>query len=129
MKKGKEIIDLLFRHGVKKDLIVQLHMEGVQKVLAEIKKDPGLVRKLEYPVELMIKAIQCDELVELLLKLGVDPNAHGTALDAPLRLAVKSVNFKLVRMLLDHGANPVPNDAKAGIPLIYEGFGEKRLQR
>ncbi len=128
LNKGKEIIDLLFRHGVKKDLIVQLRLDGVQKVLAEVKQNPALVRELETPVELMNLAIQCAELVELLLKLGVDPNAHGTALEAPLRLAVRNVNLKLVRLLLDHGANPVPNDVQAGIPMIYGGFREEKAK-
>src|SRR5262249_37653294 len=77
---------------------------------------------------LMNQAIRCEELVELLLKLGVDPNAHGTALEAPLRLAVKNVNLKLVRLLLDHGANPVPNDIHAGIPMIYVGFEEMKAE-
>ena len=45
------------------------------------------------------------EMVELLLKLGVDPNIPSTAVeDTPLMQAASSANLELVKLLLDAGA-------------------------
>jgi ankyrin repeat protein len=68
------------------------------------------------------------DLVETLLTLEVDPNGHGPDQDAPLRLAVQKANVKLVRLLLDHGADPNPRD-RDGTPVMYEGMQESRAER
>jgi ankyrin repeat protein len=123
VRRPKAIIDDLIRFGVKKDLIVRVNMESPKRVLAEVKRDPSLVRELDDPVEFMNHSMLCEELVELLLDLGVDPNGHGPNQDAPLRVAVRNANVELVRLLLDRGANPEPKDAKAGTSLLaYGGF-------
>jgi ankyrin repeat protein len=45
------------------------------------------------------------EMVELLLKLGVNPNLPSSAVeDTPLMQAARSANLKLVKLLLDAGA-------------------------
>lgn len=136
VRADKQIINDLMHFGVKKDLIVQLHLEGAKKVLAEVKRNPAPVRELDDPVDFMNHAIgyqqyfhgpaqACMELVELLLQLGVDPNAHGPTQVAPLRLAVQKANVRLVRKLLEHGANPNPQDAQAGTSVLaHAGFGE-----
>ena len=59
----------------------------------------------------------------MLLKLGVDPNGHGPGRDAPLRLAAMAGYVNVVRLLLDHGADPNPRDAHAGTSVVrYGGF-------
>jgi ankyrin repeat protein/predicted DNA-binding WGR domain protein len=125
----KEIINDLIRFGVKKDLIVQFETDGAKKVIAELQRDPSLVRELDDPVELLNRGIGSEELVELLLQLGVDPNAHGTARKAPLRLAVRNANVNVVRLLLDHGADPNPNDVEGQYPVLYEGMQEAHAER
>ena len=67
--------------------------------------------------------------MQLLLQLGVDPNAHGTARKAPLRLAVRNANVNVVRLLLDHGADPNPNDLHGQFPVLYEGMQEAHAER
>jgi ankyrin repeat protein len=129
IRSKKEIIDDLIRFGVKKDLIVLFEMGGAKKVLAELQKDPALLREVDDPVELLSRGIGSEELVGLLLRLGVDPNAHGTARKAPLRLAVRNANVNVVRLLLDHGADPNPNDVEGQFPVLYEGMQEAHAER
>jgi ankyrin repeat protein len=130
LNKGKEIIDLLIRYGAKQDLLVLWRREGAKKASAEILRNPARLRDLEAPIEFMNEVIKHgdDKVVELMLQQGVDPNAHGTDQDAPLRVAAGNANLKLVRLLLEHGANPVPQDGQPEIPLIYGGFQEKKAQ-
>ena len=67
----------------------------------------------------MNHAIRSKELVEVLLNLGVDPNAHGLTKPAPLRLAVQHLSLPVVALLLEHGADPNPKDAEADTPVLY----------
>jgi hypothetical protein len=66
------------------------------------------------PVDLALKVERLD-LVEILLKLGVDPNVKVEGLeytgDTPLSLAVRSENVEAVRLLLSYGADPELTDA------------------
>src|SRR5207248_209956 len=97
----------------------ELYLAGAKKVAAEIGRNPNLVRELDDPVEFMNHAIRSKELVEVLLNLGVDPNAHGPTKPAPLRLAVQQLSLPVVTLLLEHGADPNPKDAEADEPVLY----------
>jgi ankyrin repeat protein/predicted DNA-binding WGR domain protein len=136
VRANKEIINDLIRFGVKKDLHIQLKMDGAKKIFAQIKENPALIQELDDPVEFLNQAMGNEELVETLLTLGVDPNSHGPDQDAPLRLAVKNANVKLVRLLLDHGADPNPRDrawhqasGRYGTSVMYEGWQESQAER
>jgi cytohesin len=101
-KNRKAICDLLIQHGAGKDAKADLYFEGVLNQAIKMGSAP---------------------LVELLLKHGVNPNAHGRTKQAPLRLAVRHGKFAIVKLLLAHGADPNPEDVdtvEQGQPLSYE---------
>lgn len=129
VRSKKAIIDDLIRFGVKKDLIVQFELDGAKKVIAELRTTPSLVQELDDPVELLNRGIESKKLVERLLHLGVDPNAHGTARKSPLRLAVRNADVKMVRLLLDHGADPNPNDVEGQYSVLYQTMQEAHAER
>lgn len=47
-----------------------------------------------------------DEVAEVLLRRGADPNTESQTSDSVLFCAIRSGNPKLVKLLLDHGARP-----------------------
>lgn len=61
--------------------------------------------------------------VERLLKAGVDPDSLGYMGMTALSLAAQNNQIKIVKTLLDHGANPSLQDNKAGwFPLMWAAY-------
>jgi hypothetical protein len=125
LKNRKAICDLLIQYGARKDLTVDLYLEGVKSVIAQIERDPQVLETVVDPVDLLNHSVEKGtvDLVELLLRHGLDPNAHGPGRPAPLRLAVRHGKFETMKALLEHGANPNPKDAdtvEQDQPLCYE---------
>jgi ankyrin repeat protein len=112
-KLKKAVFDLLVEYGAVKDLTAELYLEGAKRVAEKIKRNPKLLEALDDPVELMNYAIEkkAPNLVELLLDLGINPNAHGERHPAPLRMAVGMNSARLVKLLLERGADANPRDA------------------
>lgn len=59
------------------------------------------------------------EIVELLLKHGVDPNYRNAAGGSPLVLAIQRGHFDLVRFLLAHGADLLLECAWGQFPVLH----------
>uniref|UniRef100_A0ABD2WJL0 Uncharacterized protein n=1 Tax=Trichogramma kaykai TaxID=54128 RepID=A0ABD2WJL0_9HYME len=77
----------------------------------------------------------CEEVVQRFLELGQDPNlvAENASVDPPLHSALKSVNAKVIELLLKHKADPnlTNGDGSTALHLIcqkYDDFGEVFLR-
>ena len=56
-------------------------------------------------------------MVQFLLDQGMSPNTLGLGNDIPpLHAAVTGGNLRVIRLLLDHGADPVSRDDKGNTP-------------
>lgn len=58
-------------------------------------------------------------MVELLVDGGANPNAKGLDDDTPLHDATTSGNLKMVKFLIDHGAEPFVRNTKGKTPSDY----------
>src|SRR5262249_33633959 len=58
------------------------------------------------------------EMVQRLLARGANPNARGTGVGTPLSWAVRQNSLALVRLLLDHPADPTPPAPLPPTPLV-----------
>jgi ankyrin repeat protein/ketosteroid isomerase-like protein len=94
------------------DALIAAAMSGerqsVERLLAA---DPGLrERALERRPELVVRAAEQENLaaVALLIELGFDVNARPRC--APLHEAAMRGNIELIRLLLEHGADPNIHD-------------------
>lgn len=67
-----------------------------------------MILKLMPKELLLLSAVneQNMNMVDLMLKLGADPNVHTDSVYTPLNLAVKNGDINMIRKLLDNGANP-----------------------
>ncbi|MFZ1994967.1 MAG: ankyrin repeat domain-containing protein [Solirubrobacteraceae bacterium] len=98
---------------------------GVQRLLAA---GPGLSRRaLERCPDQLVRAAEQDsyEAVSVLIELGFDVNARSRT--APLHEAAMRGNLPMIRLLLDHGADPNIHDT------VYDatpaGWAEHHGQR
>ena len=82
----------------------------VERLLAA---DPGLrQRAIERCPDQLVRAAEQDsyEAVALLIELGFDVNARSRT--APLHEAAMRGNLPVIRLLLDHGADPNIRDTR-----------------
>ncbi|CAB0038479.1 unnamed protein product [Trichogramma brassicae] len=77
----------------------------------------------------------CEEVVQRFLELGLNPNfvAANASVDPPLHSALKSVNAKVIELLLKHNADPnlTNGDGSTALHLIcekYDDFAEVFLR-
>ena len=73
-----------------------------------------------------------EEITELLLNGGADPNTQNTSLNInPLHLAIKQNNMTIVRLLLKHNADVTITDYEMRSPLtkaLIEGYKEIAIE-
>lgn len=74
-------------------------------------------RKNDYDLNIPI-VFEKFNLVELLLKAGVNPNYTSKNI-APLHAAVAERKYKLIELLLEHGADANIKDSKGRTPIVY----------
>lgn len=97
---------------------------GVERLLAA---DPGLrVRAVERCPDQLVRAAEQDsyDAVVLLIELGFDVNARSRT--APLHEAAMRGNVAVIRLLLDHGADP--NIRDTGYDATPAGWAEHHEQ-
>jgi ketosteroid isomerase-like protein len=97
---------------------------GVERLLAA---DPGLRgRAIERCPDQLVRAAEQDSYhaVELLIELGFDVNARSRT--APLHEAAMRGNLPVIRLLLDHGADPNIHDT--GYDATPSGWAEHHGQ-
>jgi len=108
-----EIVDLLAAAGAQLsgddvDRFVSICMAGDRARAAELQSaDPTLAeRAIARHPDQLIRAAEKDSVaaVELLIELGFDVNARSRT--APLHEAAMHGNVEIIRLLLDHGADP-----------------------
>ena len=111
------------------DELVATAMSGdraaVERLLAA---DPGLrERAIERCPDQLVRAAEQDsyEAVALLIELGFDVNARSRT--APLHEAAMRGNLRVIRLLLDHGADPNIHDT--GYDATPAGWAEHHGQR
>jgi len=91
-------------------------MAGDRARVAELRSaDPTLAeRAIARRPDQLIRAAEKDSVaaVELLIELGFDVNARSRT--APLHEAAMHGNVEIIRLLLDHGADPNVRDGEFG---------------
>jgi ketosteroid isomerase-like protein len=98
---------------------------GVERLLAA---DPGLrERAMERRPDQLVRAAEQNsyDAVALLIELGFDVNARSRT--APLHEAAMRGNLPIIRLLLDHGADPAVHDS--GYDATPAGWAEHHGQR
>ena len=112
-----EIVDLLAGAGARLsgdevDRFVSICMAGDRERAAELRsEDPTLAqRAIARRPEQLIQAAEKNSVaaVELLIGLGFDVDARSRT--APLHEAAMHGNVEMIRLLLDHGADPTVRD-------------------
>ncbi len=95
------------------DFFKELRHKNSEKIRTMLTPDKSKVHlKLgETGLEPLHIAIQYQSfsLCALFLSLGSNPNAASVANDTPLSMAIKGRDYKVIRLLLYHGANPYFN--------------------
>jgi hypothetical protein len=118
-----EIVDLLAAAGAQPsgdevDQFVSICMAGERARAGELRSaDPTLVQRAiaRRPHQLILAAEQDSvAAVELLIELGFDVNARSRT--APLHEAAMHGNVEIIRLLLEHGADPSVRDREFDAP-------------
>jgi hypothetical protein len=118
-----DIVDLLAAAGARLsgdevDRFVSICMAGDRARAAELRSaDPTLVeRAIARRPHQLIRAAEKDSVaaVELLIELGFDVNARSRT--APLHEAAMHGNVEMIRLLLDHSADPNVRDGEFDAP-------------
>jgi ankyrin repeat protein len=124
------IIELLIGRGAPVDLFTALVLGRTDEVEAELKRDPARAnaRGVHDLPALYFAAIGGElEMANLLLRGGADVNARAESA-APIHGAVMGGSAAMVRLLLDHGANPSLPDYKGrGARQLAEDMGRPAL--
>ncbi len=87
-------------------------------------------RRISMAVSGMHEAVRdyCPDVVEYFLSIGVDPNASEFGTNSPLMRAVECGHIEIVRLLLEHGADPTLDLTGDGItPLKLAEHYAKRF--
>ena len=123
--KRMQIVEILLKAGVKRDLWVECCLGNLSEVRAIVEANPDAVNRSvnpshasggvgmdHYPLTGAVGAQQL-EIAKYLLENGADPNTPFRLKDyshldhgAPMELAVRNGNVELVNLLLDYGASP-----------------------
>ena len=126
----KPIIELLIGRGAPVDFFTACVLGRMDDVKAELDADPSRVnaRGVHDLPALYFAAIGGDlEIAKRLLELGADVNAKAESA-APIHGAVMGGSAAMVRLLLEHGADPSLPDYKGrGARQLAEDMGRPAL--
>lgn len=117
----------LVHNAIKKNRLYELqkiisHNKGIIKELDNEKDKPLLMTVLSSP-----SADKRYQLVEYLIKMGCDvnrPDKHG---DYPINRVADLNNYSLMKLLLDHGADPNQKNSNLTTPLHHASEGRLYL--
>lgn len=104
-----EIIQLLVKHGLQMDFHTAIAAGDKDQVIALIRAKPDRLKEKDPQGNLPLQravALEQHSMVEALLQAGADVNGVGREGSPPLIGASVSGQAEMVRLLLDHGANP-----------------------
>jgi ankyrin repeat protein len=109
---GAAVVEALLRHGATLDLNSAVFLRGVDFVRERLQAGPGGVRQAPLPEKLLHDAVSKDslQLVQVFLENGAEATAFFKQL-SPLRDAIDvGAGSAIVRLLLEHGADPNAKD-------------------
>ncbi len=113
-RQRREFARWLLAHGEKEDFLVATGLGDIAYMERAIATNPRIVHArgggIALSVEPMDVAIYagCAESVRWLAKHGIDPNAKLRCDMIPLELAVDDADLRVVKALIEGGANPNP---------------------
>lgn len=113
----------------KKNFAMNIHLDNIFELLSaglDVNAYYDLGYNAKYtPLQLAIM-IEYEELIQMLLKAGADPNQEDPRgrKDTPLHLAVHKRNWFIVDMLLEAGADPNKPDVYGMVPLNFALRGD-----
>lgn len=124
-----EITKVLLEHGADpnfkvegdRDTLIQAVADNnndIVRLLLKYKADPNWAPETkDTPLTYTITAYENERIVQMLLENDADPNIASQPRMLPLYVALQRKNIKIIRKLLDHGANPM---LIVGSHTIYE---------
>jgi ankyrin repeat protein len=138
IRNASVMVGSLLAHGASYTISVAAAVGDQERVQQLLKKDPGLVRRLDSarvsPLSYAARA-GYTHIVRLLLEHGADPNIPEDAAPdgRPLFEACRANHLEVARLLLEHGANPNAGTDSNGCCLtilkVCHGDEAKPLQK